>query len=234
MPLPEPDWDALRETQNRMASQVQIPEHGKIQPEWLLALDIQYEADQAYVGIAYQQGLKGPIHSAGFVTRATIPYRSGFFAFREGPALVEAIFRWEKSRGLRASLILIDGHGIAHPRGLGLASWVGLQADRPAIGIAKRPMPGMHRDLPPERGAFVTLRRGDRETGCVLRTRDAVKPIYISPGHLISVANSRALTLALTQPYRLPEPIRHADQHARALARGELLPDTALSEVKLP
>jgi deoxyribonuclease V len=136
-------------------------------------------------------------------------YIPGLLAFREGPLVLEA---WEKLP-LKPDLLLFDGQGIAHPRGFGLASHLGLWLETPAIGIAKSRLYGQHAPVGPGRGDWSALHDEDnpqRVIGAALRTREKTKPLYVSPGHLIDLEHALALVLECCRGFRLPEPIRQA------------------------
>jgi deoxyribonuclease V len=141
------------------------------------------------------------------------PYVPGLLTFREGPAVLAA---WKRLK-TKPDLILFDGQGIAHPREMGLAAHMGLWLSRPTIGVAKSRLYG-HHDFPgSNRGDAAELideRDIVRVIGSVLRTRTGVKPVYVSPGHLIDVAHSVSFVLACCTRYRLPEPTRLADKLA--------------------
>ena len=137
---------------------------------------------------------------------ARFPYIPGLLTFREGPVVMKAFGRLSK----RPDLFLFDGQGIAHPRRVGLASHMGLLLNIPTVGCAKSPL-RVQFELPgPKRGSVTKMMVGDEEVGAVLRTRDGVKPLYISPGHLVDVATSVQVVLATGRGYRLPEPTRIA------------------------
>lgn len=137
---------------------------------------------------------------------ARFPYIPGLLTFREGPVVMKAFCRLRK----RPDLILFDGQGIAHPRRLGLASHMGLLLNIPTLGCAKSPL-RVHFELPgPKRGSATKMMAGDEEVGVVLRTRDGVKPLYVSPGHMVDLATSVQVVLAAGRGYRLPEPTRIA------------------------
>jgi deoxyribonuclease V len=139
----------------------------------------------------------------------TFPYVPGLLSFRELPAVLEAL---ESLREL-PDLLLCDGQGIAHPRRLGIASHLGLLVDMPSIGVAKTRLCGTHEEPPNQRGAWTPLRVGDEVIGAVLRTRSAVKPLYISPGYRISLETAIQWVICCTR-YRLPETTRHAHRLA--------------------
>lgn len=135
------------------------------------------------------------------------PYVPGLLSFRECPVIFAAL---EKLR-LSPDLLLVDGQGIAHPRGLGVASHVALETGLPAIGVAKSRLVGEHGTVPDEKGGWTPLTYQEREIGAVLRTRVGVKPLFISPGHRISLATSIHYVMACVTRYRLPETTRWAD-----------------------
>jgi deoxyribonuclease V len=134
------------------------------------------------------------------------PYVPGLLSFREIPVLLQALKKIETP----FEVMLCDGQGIAHPRGIGLASHLGLFIETPTIGCAKSRLVGDHESVGAEKGAFAALTRNGARVGSVLRTRTGVKPLYISPGHLIDQASSRRIALAGVSRYRLPEPTRQA------------------------
>ena len=145
------------------------------------------------------------------------PYVPGLLSFREVPALLEAL-GWLPAA---PDLILCDGHGYAHPRRFGLACHLGLWLDTPTIGVAKSRLTGVHDEPGPAKGnvAYLLAGKGERpreRLGAVLRTRERVKPVYVSAGHRISLRTAMALTLACTTRYRLPEPTRLADKLSKA------------------
>ena len=146
------------------------------------------------------------LESASAKGRASFPYIPGFLTFREAPILLKAFSKLKA----RPDLILIDGQGIAHPRFMGIAAHIGLILNLPAIGCAKSRLIGTHEELAPDRGKTVPLLVGDRTAGMVLRTREGVKPLYVSPGHKMDVETSVKIVLSLCRGYRIPEPLRQA------------------------
>lgn len=134
------------------------------------------------------------------------PYVPGLLSFREVPAVLEALGQLQG----RPDLLLCDGQGIAHPRRFGIAAHLGVLCDVPAIGVAKSRLIGSYGNLPEQRGAWVPLRDGDETVGAVLRTRRGVTPLFVSPGHRISLPTAVYYTLACTRRYRLPETTRQA------------------------
>ncbi|MHC5036701.1 MAG: deoxyribonuclease V [Planctomycetota bacterium] len=140
-----------------------------------------------------------------------MPYIPGLLSFREGPALLDAIRRLSG----RPDLFLFDGQGIAHPTRLGIASHVGVILGRPSIGVAKSRLTGESREPGKARGASVPLMDGKERIGSVVRTREGVRPVFVSPGHLCDFDDAERWVLATCTRYRLPEPIRAADHRAK-------------------
>ena len=139
-----------------------------------------------------------------------MPYVPGLLSFREAPAVLGA-FRQLRQK---PDLVMVDGQGIAHPRRLGIGAHVGLWLGIPTIGCAKSILSG-HYDkdaLGEEAGAWVPLIYKKETIGAVVRTRTRVNPLFISPGHLISIETSVRYVLACGKGYRLPEPTRQADK----------------------
>lgn len=139
------------------------------------------------------------------VRRTNFPYIPGFLCFREGPVFLSAL----KQIKHLPSVWFLDGNGLAHPRRMGLASFVGVMADIPTIGCAKSAyFPYQEPDK--FRGAFTIYQdRNGFQVGYCLRTRTGVKPVFVSPGHKVSFEDSLLLTLEFSR-YRLPEPLRLA------------------------
>ena len=147
--------------------------------------------------------------------KITFPYISSFFSFREGPILIKT---FQKLR-VEPDVMIYDGQGIAHPRGVGLASHMGLWFDIPSIGCAKTPLLHEYILPRPTRGSFESVRRNGKVAGAVLRTRDNVKPLFVSPGHRIDLRTSIQLVLTTCQRFRIPEPLRKAHQASHDIRR---------------
>jgi deoxyribonuclease V len=144
------------------------------------------------------------------------PYVPGLLSFREGPILIEA---FQKLR-LKPDVMIYDGQGIAHPRRMGLASHMGLWLDLPSIGCAKTPLLDGYVSPGPSRGSFEWIRRKGRKVGAVLRTKENVKPLFVSPGHRIDFLTSHQLILESCKGFRFPEPLRKAHQLAERAAQS--------------
>lgn len=142
----------------------------------------------------------------------TFAYVPGLLSFREIPAVLEAL----EKLSTRPDLLICDGQGIAHPRRMGIAAHLGLITDMPAIGVAKTRLCGTHGRVPDRKGEWTPLRDGDEIIGAVLRTREGVKPVFVSPGHRISLETAIDYVMGCVTRYRLPETTRRADRLASA------------------
>ncbi len=153
------------------------------------------------------------VEEATAVRPMDFPYVPGLLAFREVPAILDAYAKL----AVEPDVLLVDGHGRAHPRRFGVACHLGVELDRPAVGVGKSRLVGRHREPGPRRGARTRLVDGDELLGACLRTRDGVKPVYVSVGHRVALDDAVRLVLRCAPRYRLPEPIRRADRVAGAL-----------------
>jgi deoxyribonuclease V len=159
--------------------------------------------DAATLAVVEQQAVTGI---------ARFPYVPGLLAFREIPALADALGRLQAV----PDVLVCDGYGVAHPRRFGLASHLGLLTGVPSIGVAKTPFVGEYGEPARGRGAWTDLTDRGEVVGRVLRTQPGVKPVFVSVGHAVSLDEACDLVLTLSPRYRLPETTRAADHLARA------------------
>lgn len=143
-------------------------------------------------------------------SRVTFPYIPGFLSFREIPPLLVAFAHLQAE----PDLVIVDGHGIAHPRRFGLASHLGLILNIPTIGCAKSRLCGEYTQPKKQKGAYTHLTDNKEIIGVALRTRTNVSVVYVSIGHKISLGSARKLTLACCKAFRLPETTRYAHNAA--------------------
>jgi deoxyribonuclease V len=140
--------------------------------------------------------------------RTSFPYIPGLLTFREGPILLKAFQKLE----MKPDVMIFDAQGIAHPRGLGLASHMGLCLDLPSIGCAKTPLFGKFTIPERRKGNFEWIRQEGKKVGAALRTRDGVNPLFVSPGHRLDLRTSIQIVLTCCRGFRIPEPLRLAHQ----------------------
>ena len=149
--------------------------------------------------------------------KVDFPYIPGLLSFRESPILLKAFAKIKSN----PDVIILDAQGIAHPRGIGLASHIGLLLDKPSIGCAKTRLIGDYHEMGGEVGCYSHLTVQDKVVGAVLRTRKNVKPVFVSPGHKIDLNTSIDLVLKSCCGYRLPEPVRQAHKLVKKTATGK-------------
>ena len=213
-----PEWTgdtaALRAVQDDLAQRVSLRDDFARPLRTIAGFDVGFEDDGAItraaavlldadtLGILDQQVARLP-------TR--MPYIPGLLSFRELPALLEALAMLKHA----PDLAFIDGHGIAHPRRLGIAAHFGVVTDLPSIGVAKNILTGEPRmALHEMRGAFTPLRSGKEQIGWLLRSKPGCLPLIVSPGHRVAMPSAPELVMRYVGKYRLPEPTRLADRLA--------------------
>ncbi len=153
------------------------------------------------------------------------PYVPGLLSFREAPAVLDAL----EKLTFAPDLLIFDGHGIAHPRRIGIASHIGLVVDLPSIGCAKRRLRGQYEEPGHERGSFTYLTHKGETVGAVVRTRTDVKPVFVSIGHRVDLPTAIHYVLACGGGYKLPETTRWAHK----IAGGATPPVRELKQPRL-
>ena len=214
MPAWDGDIPAARRLQDELARQLLLRDDFARPLRTIAGFDVGFEDDGAItraaailldadsLDILDQQVARLP-------TR--MPYIPGLLSFRELPALLEALAMLKHA----PDLAFIDGHGIAHPRRLGIAAHFGVVTGLPSIGVAKKILTGEARmALHEMRGAFTPLRSGKEQIGWLLRSKPGCLPLIVSPGHRVAMPSAPELVMRYVGKYRLPEPTRLADRLA--------------------
>lgn len=156
--------------------------------------------------VVYQKVIEGVVD---------FPYIPTFLAFRELPLML----RLYQEAEVKPDVFFIDGQGVAHPRGCGIASHFGVATNSVSVGVAKKRLFGYYRDLGDKRGSYAYLTYRGQVVGAAVRTRDNTEPIYVSVGHLISLSTCIELVLR-TSLYRIPEPTRLAHNLLQKVRKG--------------
>ncbi len=210
------------EIQKRLAEQVRIqPLPARLKT--IGASDISYckTTDRLIaVILTFKWPRLDPLESAHHVCSAAFPYVPGLLSFREIPPLIET---YEKLRR-KPDVLLCDGQGIAHPRKMGFAAHLGLYLGIPTVGCAKSRLCGEHERLTLRKGFSRPLMLSGEQVGLVYCSRDGVKPIYISPGHLSDIPSSKKLISRCLRRYRIPEPLRMAHLEANRIRQDNQSP----------
>jgi deoxyribonuclease V len=206
------DWNVnfeqASEIQLRLAKQI-IPQNGLLSPRLIAGLDVSVnklnEAKAVAVVLSYPE-LK-VVEFAAAAGKVEFPYVPGYLSFRELPLTLQAC----EKLTLVPDLVMVDGQGLAHPRGLGLASHLGLFLDAPTIGCAKSHLLGIYKEPDVSFGSRSDMIDNQGQIiGAALRTKTAVKPLFISIGNKINLSTAVNWVLLCCKGYRLPEPTRLA------------------------
>ena len=207
-----------RRLQGELASRVvEGPSLDLTQVRYVAGADVSTQGDMGYATVVV---LSFPdlsvVEVRGYESRLTFPYVPGLLAFREIPSVVGALREVESE----VDAVIFDAHGLAHPRGMGLASHLGIFVDVPSVGCAKSRLVGEHEEPGPEKGDTADLVYRKKVVGKVVRTRPRVSPVYVSVGNRIDLVSSVDLVLQCCTRYRLPETTRQAHNAANRLRRG--------------
>lgn len=224
---PSPDWPtdpvAARAEQERLAAAVVLEDDLRDPPRVVAALDAHFRmspegADLTWAAAALMDGDDFGLRASALACLPTrFPYVPGLLSFREAPAMLAVLETLSRARpGLPSpELLVVDGQGTAHPRRFGLACHLGVLTGLPAIGIAKSRLVGRFDSPGPERGDWSPLIHRGEWIGAALRTRPGTHPVFVSPGHRVSLPTAVRLAMSFTGRLRIPEPIRLADAVSR-------------------
>ncbi|WP_081979744.1 deoxyribonuclease V [Dickeya chrysanthemi] len=205
------DMQALRAEQYSKAAQV--IRHDDLpfeQPVLIAGADVGFEQEgavtRAAVAVLAYPSLQLVEYQIARIP-TVMPYIPGFLSFREYPALLAA---WEQLQH-QPDLLFVDGHGVSHPRRLGVASHFGLLVDVPTIGVAKRRLCGQFSPLADAVGSRQPLLDKDEQIGWVWRSKARCNPLFVSTGHRVGMDSALQWVMRCMRGYRLPEPTRWAD-----------------------
>jgi deoxyribonuclease V len=176
------------------------------------------DSPKAYAGVVV---LSYPalqvVEERGIEDEVTFPYVPGLLAFREGPALIKVF----EQLTIEPDVIVFDGQGLAHPRGMGIATHMGLVFDKPSIGCAKSLLFGRYQEPDQEKGAWADLRDPQGHIiGAVVRSKPKTTPIFVSIGHRLDLPTAIRLLIECARGVRIPEPTRLAHNFVTQLSRG--------------
>lgn len=177
----------------------------------IAGIDVGYDStqDMAHASVVTMSpDFLQPIEQVQSFTPVVFPYIPALLSFREIPVILAAL----ANLNTVPDLLMVDGQGIAHPRRMGIAAHLGVLLDMSSIGVAKRRLTGRFETPGAEKGSQSPLMAGKEQIGVVLRSRNNVSPLFISPGHRVSMQTAVELTLKCLTKYRLPEPTRVADK----------------------
>ncbi len=211
--------DALAQFQEQILERVRLQPVATI-PTFVGGIDVSFcGANEAVAAYVLLETSGGKVAWSETLSRNVLfPYIPGFLAFRESPLLV-ALLDIAREKGKLADVVLVDGNGILHPRGAGIATQVGVLANVATIGIGKKLLCGTVDTRGMRAGVARDVRIGERVVGIAATGRTSTNPIYVSPGHLVDMASAARIVQELYFGHRLPEPIYQADALSRRTAR---------------
>lgn len=204
-----------KKIQHTLKQKVKISQLKK-EPQFIAGVDAAF-LENGVIGAACLYKYPGLTHlkDAYALTKISFPYIPGFLSFREGHAIIKAVNKLK----IKPDVVLFDGQGIAHPKGVGIATHIGVLLNIPTIGCAKSRLVGNYKETGTIKGRYSYLKYQGRTVGAVLRTRGNVKPVFVSPGHMIDLRGAIDIVLKCTGKYRIPEPLRFADQLSKKLKK---------------
>ena len=193
--------------------QGELRAHTKVQPlpdediHTIAGLDASFSRNRIFAAaVVLDYRTLDKVEQASVERPLDFPYIPGLLSFREAPAYLEVLARLNSV----PDVLIIDGHGLAHPRRFGIACHLGVLLDLPTIGCAKSILVGEAARLDKPKGSTAEIKKNDEVLGLALCTRENVKPVYISVGHRVDLPSAIRITLASGKGYRLPEPARQA------------------------
>ncbi|BBM82224.1 endonuclease V [Candidatus Uabimicrobium amorphum] len=215
----------LEKEQEKLLPLVSIPEkdgYTAKDGDVVFAFDIQYKGDEAHVAVDVFRWPQEHIKTYAGLFRINVPYVPSYFCFREGPPLLAIYQKVVQDENIQPQLLIIDGHGIAHPRKFGVACWLGVATQIPALGCAKETLIPYDGDqLKSDARSTVPMTYNDESLGFAVRRFADVNPVYVSPGHLISQQQALEICCSLAGEFKIPDTIRRADQAARQHCAGQ-------------
>ncbi|MBE0476107.1 MAG: endonuclease V [Coriobacteriia bacterium] len=204
--------EEAEETQRRLAPLVRLAPlaaSGPGAPVLAAGADVAYSRDgtRAWAAAVVMDAWMRVVDAAVVAGEPDAPYRPGLLAFREGRLTVEALLALTSEPGV----LFLDGHGVVHERGCGLASHVGLLFGLPSVGVPKTPFHAIEASPPPGRGSRIVLTKEWGAEGAALRLKHSSRPVYVSPGNLVDLESAVALCLAWSSGrHRVPDPLSAA------------------------
>lgn len=215
-PYNNDEYNALQET---LARQLDFSPASLYKPkrdDVIVTIDVLYTDKNANVGIDITAYPHQPVQTLSYQANVSGQYIPGYFSFYEGPVIIETI-AWLLQQNISPALLIVDGHGLAHPRRFGLACYVGVKTGLPAIGIAKKNLlpynaEGLNKKKHVQHGFY----HEKEKIGVAIRLQEDKAPVFISPGNKISLETAIAVIKQLTTTFKFPDNIRRADQASRS------------------
>ena len=217
----------LLRLQNEIREQIVLKGY-RPKPKFVAGVDLSYEKKPpgapsyafATYAVVDTQKLK-LVDSVTIRRRVKFPYIPGFLSFREAPILIDLLETVAKTEPL-AEVILVDGNGILHPRRAGIATFLGVQTDARTVGVGKSLLCGSVDEDGTPADVAKAIRLEGKQVGFAIGNSAESSPIFVSPGHRMTIKSSLRVVRELFGVHRIPEPVFHADRISRSAVKDHL------------
>ncbi len=206
-----PNIEELRRNQRKLAAKVILEDDYRKPISSVAGIDLAFLGNIAFtacVTLDYATLQTKMVKTS--TARLSFPYIPTLLFFREGPPIVDIINSVEP----KADVYLINAQGIAHPEFLGSASHVGVLANVPTIGVTAHKLRGTYEHEPQEVGEAAAMHYRGRDVGWAVKSKRGSRPIFISPGHRVSLNSALEIALQCIKNHKLPEPLHQAHLEA--------------------
>ena len=202
------DTGGLRKEQRRISEKVVVKDHLPRRIGTIAGFDTGYSGNKAKTaGVVLDYETFEILEKRTTKTTVRFPYIPTFLTFREGPPVIELYKKFE----IEPDVLMFNGQGIAHPFRAGLASHVGVLIGKPSIGVAQKRLVGEYRE-PERKMEYSRLLFNGEQVGWVLKSKEGCRPVFISPGHMVSLQKSLEICLHCLRGRKLPEPLALAHE----------------------
>jgi deoxyribonuclease V len=207
--------EKLRSIQKEICKKIILNDEFSKPIKIIAGFDLAFSNDKAFVAGIVMNYKKFDIIEMKIVkTKLSFPYVPTFLTFREGPPILKVY----KKLKTKPDIIIINGQGIAHPIRCGIASHVGVLLDLPTIGVAQKKLCGEFGE-PKQVGYYKTIIYESKRIGYAYKSKENCKPIFVSPGHKVSLRTSLKIVISCIREYKLPLPLRMAHIYANKMKR---------------
>jgi len=213
------DLEELRRAQTEIAAKVVLEDRFEKPIEVVTGSDLAF-LNSAVVAAAVSLDYESlqVIEEKAVIGRVSFPYIPTFLGFREGPPIIELVGKLK----VKPDILMLNAHGISHPLFCGCASHVGVLTNIPTVGVAKSKLCGEYQKEPERVGEWVPLMYGEKTVGALLKSKRGCRPIFVSPGHLVSLESSIQIAKRCIGDHKLPEPLYLAHRLANEERRRSL------------
>lgn len=206
-----PDIEKLREEQKRISESVVVGDRLPRRVRTIAGFDIGYSGGKAkVVGVVLDYKTLEVIEKKVIETGIDFPYVPTFLTFREGPPIIRVYGKLKR----KPDILMFNGQGISHPLRAGLASHMGVLLGKPSVGVAQKKLVGEYEE-PKGVNGFERLMLEGEQVGWVLLSKENCRPLFVSPGHMVSLRRSLSICMYCVRGRKLPEPLALAHEFTK-------------------